>query len=432
VRRRITVTVVAVAFVSIVAFAIPLAIGVGRLYRDEDVLRLEREAERAIAAVPESFQATADPVELPHPPDGITTAVYDLSGDRVYGTGPDHGGPLVAEAAGGTIADGRDRGELTVAAPVFDEEVVVAVVRAAQPAGAATDDANQARLLMAALAAAVVAGAGLLGLVVARRLARPVEALTAAATRLGEGDFATTAPRSGVRELDDAAAALDRTAHRLGDTLERERRFSADASHQLRTPLTRLRLALETITVDDTADRDALVAEALDHADRLEATIDELLALARNLQPDQATTDLRAALDELETQWHQPFAEVGRRFDVDVHPDATRAAVSPAALRHTLDVLVTNALQHGTGRVTVTTTPAAGGAVAIDVTDEGPGFSDPTAAFTRRGPDATGHGIGLPLARSLIEAEGGRLLITHPAPTPTIKIILPTPDRHVD
>ena len=430
-RRRITLTVLVVAFVSIVAFAAPLAIGVGRLYRDEDVLRLQREAERAVAAVPESFQATADPIELPRPPKGITTAVYDLSGNRVFGTGPDHGGPLVAEAAHGRIADGADRGQLAVAAPVFDEEIVVAVVRAAQPGGAADDDANQARLLMAALAAAVVAGAGLIGLVVARRLARPVETLTAAATRLGEGDFATSAPRSGVRELDDAAAALDRTAHRLGDALERERRFSADASHQLRTPLTRLRLALESIAVDETADSDALVAEALGHADRLEATIDELLALARDLDPDQAVSDLRTALDELEARWHQPFAELGRRFDVDVHPDAARAAVSPAALRHTLDVLVTNALEHGAGRVTVTTDPAPGGAVAIDVSDEGPGFADPEAAFARRGPDAAGHGIGLALARSLVEAEGGRLLVTHAAPSPTIKIILPQQDEQV-
>ena len=426
-RRRITVTVLAVAFVSIVAFAAPLAVGVGRLYRDEDVLRLEREAQRAVAAVPESFQATADPVELPRPPDGITTAVYDLDGHRIVGHGPHRGGRLVARAAAGNVVDGSDRDELAVTAPVFDEENVVAVVRAAQPAGSATEDANEARLTMGALAVGVIALASIAGLVVSRRLARPVETLTSAATRLGEGDFATPAPRSGVRELDAAAAALDRTARRLGNALDRERRFTADASHQLRTPLTRLRLALESAGVDHAADRDELIAEALDHADRLETTIDELLALARDVHTDHATTDLPAALDELAAQWHPRFAQLGRRLDIRVDPDIDHAAISPAALRHTLDVLVTNTLDHGAGRVTVTATPTAGGGAVIDVTDEGTGFTDPDTAFARRSPSATGHGIGLALARSLTEAEGGRLVLARTRPEPQLRIVIPPP-----
>src|SRR5262245_5378930 len=325
-RRRITLVVVVVAFVSVVAFGVPLAVGVGRFYRDQDVLRLEREAERAAASVPDSFLATRDPIELPRPPRGISTAVYDLSGERIVGTGPDHGGPQVAQASRGAVADGSDRGDLAVAVPVFDEEAVVTVVRAAQPAGSAARDARQARLWMAALAAGIVVGAGLIGMVVSRRLARPVETLTTAANRLGEGDFAFSAPRSGVREIDDAAAALDRTARRLGDALDRERQFSTDASHQLRTPLTRLRLALESIGVDDKPS-DELISEALGHADRLEATIDELMALARDVHPDQASTDLQAAFDEIEGEWHERFAEDGRRFEVRLHPGATRAAI---------------------------------------------------------------------------------------------------------
>jgi len=103
-------------------------------------------------------------------------------------------------------------------------------------------------------------------------------------------------------------------------------------------------------------------------------------------------------------------------------------AISPAALRHALDVLVTNALDHGAGRVTVVSAPGAGGGVTIDVSDEGPGLADPEAAFARRGPDAAGHGIGLALARSLVEAEGGRLVVTHAAPSPTIKIVVPDQD----
>jgi signal transduction histidine kinase len=430
VRRRITLTVLAVACAALVVFAVPLTIGVGRLYRDEAVLRLEREAQRAVAAVPESFQTTGDPVELPSAPEGIGTAVYSLDGRRLAGHGPADGGSLVAGAARGGITMGSAHGQLVVAAPVYDEETVVAVVRAAQPASTAAEDAGEARLPMVGLAVGVLAATGLIGLFLARRLARPVEALTAAATRLGEGDFTATAPRSGVRELDAAAEALDRTARRLGDTLERERRFSADASHQLRTPLTRLRLALETATLDPATsgrddERDELIAEALRHADRLEATIDELMALARDTQPEQASTDLQSTLDDLEAEWHERFAHRNRRLEIRAQPGAVRAAASPAALRHSLDVLVTNAYDHGAGRTTITTAPAAAGGVTIDVSDEGPGFADPDAAFTRRSADATGHGIGLTLARSLIEAEGGRLLVVRPGPSPTVRILLP-------
>src|SRR5262245_17139746 len=250
-RRRITLVVVVVAFVSVVAFGVPLAVGIGRFYRDQDVVRLEREAERAAAAVPDSFLATRDPIELPRPPRGISTAVYDLSGERIVGTGPEQGGPLVAGAARGAVADGSDRGDRAVAVPVFDEEAVVTVVRAAQPAGSAARDAREARLWMAALAAGIVAGAGLIGMLVSRRLARPVETLTTAANRLGEGDFAFSAPRSGVREIDDAAVALDPTARRLGDALDRERQISTDASHQLPTPQNRSRPAIKTIGLDE-------------------------------------------------------------------------------------------------------------------------------------------------------------------------------------
>jgi signal transduction histidine kinase len=87
-------------------------------------------------------------------------------------------------------------------------------------------------------------------------------------------------------------------------------------------------------------------------------------------------------------------------------------------------VLVTNALDHGAGRVTVAAAPAAGGGVTIDVGDEGAAF-DPEAAFARRGSGAIGHGIGLALARSLIEAEGGRLIVARARPAPEVRIVVP-------
>ena len=93
---------------------------------------------------------------------------------------------------------------------------------------------------------------------------------------------------------------------------------------------------------------------------------------------------------------------------MEVAPAGQRARVSEQALRQIVDVLVDNALQHGRGRVTVRAHPVATG-VEVEVHDEGAGALDPEAIFARRSASARGHGIGLALARSLAEAEGGRL-----------------------
>ena len=115
----------------------------------------------------------------------------------------------------------------------------------------------------------------------ARRLSRPLDALTAAADRLGDGDFSAQVAPSGVVEIDTVARSINATADRLAVVLERERAFSADASHQLRTPLTALRLRLEgEVLSSDDAPRPALV-HALEEIDRLQSTIEDLLRLAR-------------------------------------------------------------------------------------------------------------------------------------------------------
>jgi len=98
--------------------------------------------------------------------------------------------------------------------------------------------------------------------------------------------------------------------------------------------------------------------------------------------------------------------------------------VSVAVLDQILDILLANALEHGDGRVEVRFRPSAGGGLVVEVCDEGRIDRDPSSLFVRRDPAAAGHGVGLSLARSLAEAEGGRLVLAAATPT-TFRLVLP-------
>jgi signal transduction histidine kinase len=265
-----------------------------------------------------------------------------------------------------------------------------------------------------------------IGVYLSRRLTRPVDALAHSAVRLGAGDFSARSPRSGVPELDEVADALDATADRLGNALARERAFSADASHQLRTPLTALRVQLESGALHASPDTSPILHAALSEIDRLDHTIDDLLALARDEHGPRSLLDLQRILDSVADAWRGPLATAGRPLTVRAEANLPPVLASEAAIRQVLDVLAANAVAHGAGEVAITARRAPGG-LAIEVTDEGPGLTgDPEQAFVRRSTNGEGHGIGLALARSLTEAEGGRLVIEHARPNPIFAVILTT------
>jgi signal transduction histidine kinase len=232
---------------------------------------------------------------------------------------------------------------------------------------------------------------------------------------LGGGDFSVRTAASGIPEIDSAGASLNTTAERLGSLIGRERAFSAHASHQLRTPLTGLRLGLETALDAPDGDLRAAVAGAIGSADRLERTIEDLLSLAREPSRPGTPLDMAALAEEARATWGPVLAARGRQLRLQAAPDAPASTAAPAAVRQALWVLLDNAVQHGAGTVTVTVRDA-GGALAVDVADEGRGPSD--------GGRSKGQGIGLGLARSLAEAEGGRLRLTRPAP-PVFTLLLP-------
>ena len=418
-RRRLVVAITVVAAAAVVLFAVPLAFVLDRGYRDQELLRLQRDAVSAARRIDLSSQP-GDTVEIP-PVRGDVLAAYDGRGTRVAGRGPLQGDAAVAD----TLRTRRPvvrrgSGRLVATVPLQTGERITGAVRVQRSDDVVVDRSHRAWLLLAGVGAAVVMLAALAAALLARRLAAPLERVASVARRLGEGDFSVRAPRGDVAEVDAVAAALDTAAARLDELVTRERAFSADASHQLRTPLAALRLELESGQL-----RGADVAGALAQVDRLEETITLLLSVARDApRTAPATADLRELADAAETRWHGPLAATGRPLRVNVAADTPPLAEAAApVIREILDVLLDNAQRHGAGAVTIAVRQL-DSHWCIDVGDEGPGIrGDPDAVFARRS-DGAGHGIGLALARSLAHAEGGRLTLAAPGPHPVFTLVL--------
>lgn len=416
---------VSVTALAVVLFAVPLGVAAARLYRGREVSRLERQATLAAGSLPVTGLRGGDRPDLPTPSQRMQLALYDKTGRRVVGQGPRRGDAVVAAALRGRVFDDHDGAWLAVAVPVHDEEVVVGAARAALPWDTVDDASRRSWLLMAALGAAAIALAGAIAAWQSSRLSAPVRDVTDRAAALGHGDFATRLRPSGVPELDQAADALNLTASRLGDLLARERAFAADVSHQLNTPLTSLRLALESALITPGTDLAAAIEQAVSEVERLQSTVTTLLALARDGETGDDTCDVAAVVTAIAQRFVGPLAAAGRPLRVDLDRAVPPVRCSAEVLSEILAVLVDNACVHGAGVVTVSGRRAGTG-VVIDVEDEGAGIvGDGASVFRRRSPEAAGHGIGLPLARSLAEAHGARLELTRPRPRPVFTVALP-------
>ncbi len=419
-RRRLVLAIVAVATAAVTLFALPLAVAVHRSYEDEELLRLQRDTVAATQGI-DLGVGGADAVELPPSKDSLT--VYDIRGRRVAGRGSTAADSLTRSTLKtGEPASGAHGSELAAVVPLRAAERISGAVLATRPDGVVERATHRAWLALAGLVVGVIAIATGAALVLGRRLAAPLERLAAAARRLGSGDFSVSAPRSGVSEVDAVATAMDDTAARLDDLVSRERSFSADASHQLRTPLAALRIELESLELR--GDPSPELHAAIHHVDRLEGTIDTLLAVARDAPQRHVRADLVRLIDEAAGRWRGPLASAGRPLRQRVGTRPAVAAAAPEVVQEILDVLMDNASRHGAGEVSVAIRPVEGW-LAVVVGDEGPGFAgDPEDAFARRISTDGGHGIGLALARSLAHAEGGRLSVAGAGPRPELRLLL--------
>lgn len=261
-----------------------------------------------------------------------------------------------------------------------------------------------------------------------RRIADPLCRLVDQAERLGAGDIRFVPDASGIQEIDAVSAELSRSGRKLLSTLSSEREFAADASHQLRTPLTALLMRLEEITMLD--DLDAVREEAtiaIEQVERLGDTVATLLTRTRHATDTPTAVRVDRVLAELQRSW-QPAYETAQR---SIHVTGERGVsvvATDAALSQILGTLIENSLAHGEGACRVEVRHS-GISVVIEVSDEGPGVRPDIAPFVfDRGQSTKSSGLGLGLARDLAEGYGGRLELVRVHPV-LFSLFLPGADE---
>lgn len=322
----------------------------------------------------------------------------------------------------GTRVTGREELEAsdTVVAyatvPTNDNGVVDGAVRISYPTATLDRRVRDVWLQLGLLCLVVLAAVVVVGSLIARGITRPLRKLERATDRLGQGDLATRLDENdGPAELRRVSVTFNRMAIQLSDLIASQAQFVANASHQLRSPLTALRLRLENLEADANEHDLAAIGAAASEVARMSRLIDGLLLLASDAgHPEHVQpVDVAAAARERVAGWNDVAAE----HDVEITLDAPRTAFArtlPSAPEQLLDNLLDNALNvappHTTVAVTVTRSTSM---VELRVLDRGPGLdADSRArAFDRfwRAPNAYagGTGLGLAIVRQLAEASGG-------------------------
>ncbi|MHB8470966.1 MAG: sensor histidine kinase [Gaiellaceae bacterium] len=424
--RRLLLGYLGVTLFALVALEVPLGIQNQRNERHDLEVRVEHDA-TTIASLAEDALQTGSQLQLRSIAGrvyaysvtrGARVVIVDRHGNAIIDTSARVAGresfatrPEIRSALRGAVASGTRHSRtlhttlLYVAVPIASGGAVHGAVRLTYPTSALDTRVLHYWLVLAAIATVVLAAAALVGFLTARFVIRPLRELEQAAAAVGEGDLAARAPeQDGPPEVRSLAAVFNETVTKLGQLLRSQEEFVADASHELRAPLTALRLRLENGDVE----------AALREVERLTELVNALLALARadaGKEPTE-TVDVSAVVRERVEYWTALGDERGVAVVADaVEPASARAA--PARLRQILDNLIANAFEVAPAGTAVTVSARASAAgVELRVRDQGPGLTAAQRArafdrFWRAGSGTDGSGLGLAIVRKLVEADEG-------------------------
>ena len=443
--RRIALALVLLTAAVLVAAVVPLALGAIAHERDAFVQDSVRTANSIASLAREPLENHGDGPALS---DAMRDAEHN--GDDVivqnrYGQlvpKLSRGEPvndawrkLLAEAAGqqGAITD-LTKNAVIVVEPILGSGKLsgtqIGAVVLERPTGPLNQNIANLWLYLGALGGGALVAAVLIAIYLARWVSRPLARLDAAAGKIADGDLTVRARTGyGPPELRRMAATFNMMAGRLETLVHGHRAMLADASHQLRTPLTALRLRLDLLATDASPSTAAELAGAQEEIARLSRLVDGLLATARAeaLTEQLETIDVVEAVAERVSAW-QPvadghdvklIAEVGSDSHRDGAGGHPMVALGAGHLEQILDNLIDNAI----GAIGGASAGAGGGTVRISaangesgpllkVADDGPGMTpqERSRAFLRFTTGSqNGTGLGLAIVHRLVTANGGSI-----------------------
>lgn len=447
-RARLLGAIAYVLLLAIVAFGVPLGINLSARVNGEVRTQAQAQA-NLVAATAGDLLAPSAHAELLML---VDTASTYLRGRVLI---VDHTGRVLVDSAGSgelgqsylsrpeisAALQGRpiqvERGSKTLgqqilatAAPIVHNGRTSGAVRVTQSVSAVQGAVLRAELAIGVVGLVVLALGLLAGILLAGQISRPLRRLETVAGRVAHGDLRARAKLEGSREQRSLSRSFNDMTDRIARLLAAQRNFVADASHQLRTPLTGLRLRLEAAKELSAGEAAVELDAAIEEVDRLSHTVNELLVLSRagDRRLQGTSLDLRDLAADTVERWRAEAAKRAIRLTLECQTSAGSVWASRADLERALDALVENALRYSPGGATVTvaTAPA-----VLEVRDRGPGVAPEERELVferfRRGSAGmsgpAGHGLGLPIARELVREWGGEVTLEARAGGGTIAVV---------
>lgn len=439
-KNRLLAVMVGLVVIVLITHDVPLSARLAQIERDRLTTAIQRDAfiiggrvtplmglvgesrTREISVVLNDYSSRSDGTVVVVDYKGYLVA----SSDQTATVGEDFvGRPEIVTALLGTPASGTRPsttlgGDLVyVAVPVLSGTEVLGVVRITYPKSVVDARVNKSQRGLLFTAAISIAMAVVVSLLFARFVTRSLADLHRTTEKFADGDLDAVAQEFGPPETRKLAASFNVMARRLDRLIDQQRSFAGDASHQLRTPLTALRLRLEQasdLVESDPGEARNHLDEALSETERLSYLVEQLLQLARSVGLTLPTEDLdiTTTVNERVGQWSSLAEERGVTLTADVAANI-RGRGSAMALGEILDNYIDNALGVSpTGSTVRVTAHVDGETIEIIVGDEGPGLSDEqcSRAFDRfwRGNEQSnrrsGSGLGLAIVSQLASACG--------------------------
>jgi len=429
--KRLLLGYVVIVLVLAGSLAVPFGLVFAERQREAFAVALERDAVVIATVYEDALQG-----DMPVDP-GPAAAYSERTGARVVVI--DQSGNSVVDTAGGDSRSFANRPEMltalsggrysgtryskTLDADLYIVSVPVAsgpdVLGAVRVTVLNQDVEARVRTMWLSLGAVVlvaVIATAVVALAVARSITRPIADLREAASRISHGDLsARSSVADAPPELQELASTFDHMAARLERLVASQRAFVADASHQLRTPLTVLRLRLENLEAKACA-RDAdEVGDVILEVERLSGMVDQLLELSRAGTAEALPVDVADVARRRVALWEAVADERGIRLGLDVGSNAACwGSVVPGGLEQVLDNLIDNAIRYSPegGSVRVVVRGEGTDTCVVTVSDTGPGVAPEDLPkvferFWRGGSDQPGTGLGLAIVAHLVTRSGG-------------------------